>query len=172
MPMPPRQPAHTGRIIREEFTLKEEDIATKILQFIPARVEGVNIAEADIIVSAGRGIGSAENLRLVEDLAMALGGVVGASRAVVDQGWAPYAHQVGQTGKTVRPRLYIAVGISGAIQHLVGMQNSDTIIAINNDPYSPIFSVASVSIVGDLFTIVPELTRQIRVAKARAVANV
>lgn len=172
MPMPPRQPGRTGRIIREEFSLNEADIATKILQFIPAEVEGVNISEADIIVSAGRGIGSAENMHLVEELADALGGVVGASRAVVDQGWATYAHQVGQTGKTVRPRLYVAVGISGAIQHLVGMQNSDMIIAINNDPNAPIFTVATHGIVGDLFKVVPELTRQIKAAKAPVLAKV
>ncbi|HEX2950644.1 MAG TPA: electron transfer flavoprotein subunit alpha/FixB family protein [Armatimonadota bacterium] len=172
MPMPSRQPGRTGRIVREEFSLKEADIATKILQFIPNEADGVNIAEADIIVSAGRGIGSAENMYLVEELAEALGGVVGASRAVVDQGWANYAQQVGQTGKTVRPRLYVAVGISGAIQHLVGMQNSDTIIAINNDPNAPIFTVATHGIVGDLFAVVPELTRQIKAAKALTVAKV
>lgn len=165
MPLPPRQPGRTGRIVREEFALAEADIAAKILQFIPNEAEGVNLAEAEIIVTAGRGIGSAENLRLVEELAEALGGVVGASRAVVDQGWISYAHQVGQTGKTVRPRLYVAVGVSGAIQHLVGMQNSDVIIAVNNDPEAPIFSVATQGIVGDLFTVVPELTRRIKAAK-------
>jgi len=170
MPMPARQPGRNGRIVRETFTMKEEDIAAKILSFVPIQAEGVNITEAEIIVSAGRGIGSAENLRLVEELAHALGGVVGSSRSVVDQGWLPYAHQVGQTGKTVRPRLYIAVGISGAIQHLVGMQNADVIIAINSDPNAPIFSVATHGIVGDLFQVVPELTRQILAAKAQATA--
>jgi electron transfer flavoprotein alpha subunit len=172
MPMPARQPGRLGRIVREELELKEADIATKILKFFPTESEGVNIAEADIIVTAGRGVGSAENLRMIEELAQATGGVVGASRAVVDLGWISYAHQVGQTGKTVRPRLYIAVGVSGAIQHLVGMQNADTIIAINNDPEAPIFSVASVGIVGDLFEVVPELTRQIKAAREQAAANV
>ena len=172
MPMPTRQPGRTGKMVREEFTLNEADIAAKILKFIPTEIEGVNIAEADIIVSAGRGIGSAENMRLVEELAGVLGGVVGASRAVVDQGWASYVHQVGQTGKTVRPRLYVAVGISGAIQHLVGMQNSDVIIAINNDPDAPIFSVATHGIVGDLFKVVPELIQQIKAAKSQSVAQV
>lgn len=171
MPMPPRKPGNTGKIVREEFSLNEADIATKILSFLPNEAEGINIAEAEIIVTAGRGIGSAENMRLVEELAEALGGVVGASRAVVDQGWASYAHQVGQTGKTVRPRLYVAVGVSGAIQHIVGMQNSDTIIAINNDPNAPIFSVATHGIVGDLFKVVPELTRQISAAKAPVTAK-
>jgi electron transfer flavoprotein alpha subunit len=169
MALPPRQPGRMGRIIREEFTLAEESISSKILQFLPSAAEGVNVAEADIIVTAGRGIGSAENLRLVADLAQALGGVVGASRAVVDQGWLDYAHQVGQTGKTVRPRLYVAVGVSGAIQHLVGMQNADVIIAINTDPQAPIFSVATHGIVGDLFEVVPELTRQILAAKGQPV---
>lgn len=172
MPMPARQPGRAGRIVREEFTLNEADIATKILKFIPNESEGVNIAEADIIVAAGRGIGSAENLSLVQELADVLGGVIGASRAVVDQGWLSYSHQVGQTGKTVRPRLYIAVGISGAIQHIVGMQNSDTIIAINQDPAAPIFSVATYGIVGDLFSVLPQLTSSIKAAKALEGAKV
>lgn len=171
MPMPARQGGSTGRIVREMLTLNEADIATKVLRFIPTPTEGVNIAEADIIVSAGRGIASGENLRMIEELASLLGGVVGASRAVVDQGWINYPHQVGQTGKTVRPRLYVAIGISGAIQHLVGMQNADTIIAINADPHAPIFSVATHGIVGDLFEIVPEMIQQLKAAKAPAVAS-
>jgi electron transfer flavoprotein alpha subunit len=119
MPMPARQPGRTGRIVREDFRLKEAEIATKILQLTPAAMEGMNLAEAEIIVAAGRGIGSAENLRVVEELASALGGMVGASRAIVDQGWASRSCQVGQTGKTVRPRLYVAVGISGAISAMM-----------------------------------------------------
>jgi len=169
MAMPARQPGRSGRIIRDEFTLNEADIAAKILGFTPNKTEGVNIAAAEIIVTAGRGIGGAENLPLIQALADALGGVVGASRAVVDLGWSEHERQVGQTGKTVRPRLYIAVGVSGAIQHIVGMQNSDVIIAINNDPHAPIFSVATFGIVGDLFQVLPALTRQIMAAKAQLV---
>ena len=172
MPLPAHQPGRAGTVITEAFTLDEDDIAAKILSFTATESEGANIVEADIIVTAGRGIGSAENLKLIQELADAVGGVVGASRAVVDLGWAEHAHQVGQTGKTVRPRLYIAVGVSGAIQHIVGMQNSNVIIAINNDPNAPIFSVANHGIVGDLFEVVPELTRQITAARTKSVKSV
>ena len=123
---------------------------------------GPSIEDADVIVAGGRGLGSPENFALVEELASALGGAVAATRAVVDAGWYPYATQVGQTGKTVSPKLYVAVGISGAIQHKVGMQGSGLIVAINKDPHAPIFEYADLCVVGDLNEIVPRLTELVR----------
>ena len=124
----------------------------------------VDLTEADIVVAGGRGMKDPENFRLVEDLASALGGVVGASRAVVDAGWRPHAEQVGQTGKTVSPKLYVACGISGAIQHLAGMSSSKCIVAVNKDPEAPIFKVADYGIVGDVLEVLPALTEKIREA--------
>jgi electron transfer flavoprotein alpha subunit len=123
---------------------------------------GPSIEDADVIVAGGRGLGGPENFALVEELATALGGAVAATRAVVDAGWYPYATQVGQTGKTVSPKLYVAVGISGAIQHKVGMQGSGVIVAINKDPHAPIFEYADLGVVGDLHEIVPKLTELVR----------
>jgi electron transfer flavoprotein alpha subunit len=137
-----------------------------LAELVEAAVEeegsGPSIEEADVIVAGGRGLGGPENFALVEALADALGGAVAATRAVVDAGWYPYPAQVGQTGKTVSPKLYVAVGVSGAIQHKVGMQGSGTIVAINKDPHAPIFEFADLAVIGDLHEIVPKLTEILR----------
>ena len=159
--MPQPGPTRQGEIVRQEPLLSEDEIAVKVVDFV-AQKEEVNLAEARVIVAGGGGVGGPEGFAPLRELAKVLRGAVGASRRAVDEGWIPYAHQVGQTGRTVRPDLYIACGISGAIQHLAGMRTSKVVVAINKDPEAPIFEVAHYGVVGDLFQVVPALTEALR----------
>ena len=167
MQMPEPLPSARGEIINCNFSVPEETVPVKVLEIIRDgdSKHKIDIGGAEFIISGGRGMMGPENFGILKELADELGGVVGSSRSAVDAGWMPHDRQVGQTGKTVRPKIYIACGISGAIQHLVGMQDSDLIIAINRDKDAPIFEVAHYGIVGDLFQIVPALTRRIRQLK-------
>jgi electron transfer flavoprotein alpha subunit len=150
-----------GEIINVEITLNQTDLNTKVLDFVPIEKVGVRLEDSRIIVSGGRGVGSEKNFQLIKELAQELNAKVGASRAAVRAGWIGYEHQVGQTGVTVRPRLYIAIGISGAIQHIVGIMNVDYIAAINRDANAPIFKMANFGVIGDLFKIVPAFTAEL-----------
>jgi electron transfer flavoprotein alpha subunit len=159
----PQEPGGDAEVREAEVDL--QDFSTRVTMVEQAHAEeasGPSIEDADVIVAGGRGLGSPENFTLAEELAKALGGAVGATRAVVDAGWYPYSAQIGQTGKTVSPKLYVALGISGAIQHKVGMQSSGTIVAINKDPNAPIFEFSDLGVVGDLHEIVPQLTELVR----------
>ena len=162
------EPAETGgsaEVAKIPVEIEDWSQQAVMLEQAHEESEGPSIEDADVIVAGGRGLGKPENFSLAEDLAKALGGAVAATRAVVDAGWYPYASQVGQTGKTVAPKLYIALGISGAIQHKVGMQSSGTIVAINKDPNAPIFEYSDLGVVGDVHEIVPKLIELVRQQK-------
>jgi electron transfer flavoprotein alpha subunit len=163
---PTKEGTGQAQISKVDVSLEDFSTQATMIEQAHEESEGPSIEDAEVIVAGGRGLGGPENFALVEELAKELGGAVAATRAVVDAGWYPYAAQVGQTGKTVAPRLYVAVGISGAIQHKVGMQGSNVIVAINKDPNAPIFEYADLGVVGDLHEIVPKLTELVRQRKA------
>ncbi|WP_043933524.1 electron transfer flavoprotein subunit alpha/FixB family protein [Bacillus sp. EB01] len=151
-----------GRIIEESIDLSEEDMRTKVLKIVNDITNTVNLADAHVIVCGGKGLGDFQNFQMLYDLAETIGATVGGTRDVVEAGWLPHSLQIGQTGETVTPKIYFAIGVSGAIQHVVGMKNSEFIIAINKDPNAPIFDVATYGIVGDALEIVPKLTEQFK----------
>ena len=158
----PSDKERKGEIIKVDFDHESITSRTRLLNFVEDLSQAVKIEDADIIVSGGRGLGKPENFQLLQELADVMGAALGSSRPPVDEGWIPYSHQVGQTGKTVCPKLYIACGISGSVQHMAGMQTSDTIVAINDDPDAPIFEIATYGIVGDLFKVVPMLIEKLK----------
>ncbi len=154
--------SRTGVVVQEELTEEEKVSRLRVLEEQTIEDATVNLSDAKIIVTGGRGVKGPDGFKVIEEFARAIGGAVGASRAAVDSGWISYAHQVGQTGQTVQPKIYIACGVSGQIQHLVGMQSSDFIIAINKDSEAPIMKLADVAIVGDLFEVIPEIVKLVR----------
>ena len=163
MPMPAVQPGRSGRVIVHPLALAEEDIVTKVLRFVPDAEQGqVQLGYADIVVAGGRGMGVPENMALVAELATVLGGEWGGSRPLAQMGWIGADRQIGQTGKTIRPKLYIACGISGAVQHRVGVEGADTILAINTDANAPIMDFAHFAIIGDALQVLPALTAAFR----------
>jgi len=171
---PPFDPARKGEVVHESVKLSERDVDVKLLEFKESvREGGLRPDEARTVVSGGFGVGGAKNFAMLQELAGLLGGAVAASRKAVDSGWITKAVQVGQTGMTVRPKVYLAIGISGAVQHLAGMQESEKIVAINTDPKAAIFEISDYGIVGDLFQVVPEMVRQLKEMKAgKAAAKV
>jgi len=158
-------PSRQGQMIRVDLDKQSVTSKTKLLNVVKDLTERVRLDEAEIVVCGGRGLGKAENFAIVAELAEVLGAALGTSRPPVDDGWIPYSHQVGQTGSTVSPKLYIACGVAGSPQHLAGMQTSEIIVAVNEDPKAPIFEVATYGMVGDLFKIVPLLTKKLREAR-------
>jgi electron transfer flavoprotein alpha subunit len=156
----PKDETRKGELIKVKHSLSESDIRTQVVEVVKAAKEMVSLTDAEIICSGGRGLGDPSGFELIKKFADAVGGVVDASRAAVDSGWIDHSHQVGQTGTTVKPKIYFACGISGAIQHLAGMQTSDIIVAINKDPDAPIFEVADFGIVGDLYKVVPKIIEE------------
>jgi len=169
MAKPQRDDSRKGEVIMLNPVFKEGDIRTKVLEIVKSVTEHVSLTDADVIVSGGRGLGGPEGFDLLRQLAKKLGGVIGASRAAVDSGWIDHAYQVGQTGTTVKPKLYIACGISGAIQHLAGMQESGYIVAINKNENAPIFEIADYGIVGDLYKVIPAIIEELDKLEASVV---
>ena len=155
-------PSRRGEVIRLELPPQVLQSRIEVLDSVINEADKVNIQEVETLVAGGRGLDSAKGFALLRELAAELGGAVAASRAAVDSGWIPYPHQVGQTGKTVSPKLYVACGISGAVQHMVGMQSAEVIVAINRDASAPIFNIATYGVVGDLYEVVPQLIRRLQ----------
>ncbi|KON89317.1 electron transfer flavoprotein subunit alpha [Sporosarcina globispora] len=160
-------PDRQGKVIEERMTLKEEDMRTKVIKIVKDVTKKVNLADAHVVVAGGKGMGDLQNFQMIHELADTIGATVGGTRDVVEAGWLPHEQQVGQTGETITPKIYFAIGISGAIQHVVGMKNSEFIIAINKDPNAPIFDVATYGIVGDALEIVPKLIKEFKEARER-----